>query len=86
MRISGLLNRPGHELPGVSGLAKVDRRADALVRRVGPGDIAVLDQVDLDRRTADALVAAGVAGVVNAAPSISGRFPNLGPEILVAAG
>ncbi|MGH3900068.1 MAG: putative cytokinetic ring protein SteA [Pseudonocardiaceae bacterium] len=86
MRISGLLNRPGRELPGVTGLARVDRRADALVRRVGPGDIAVLDQVDLDRRTADALVAAGVAGVVNAAPSISGRFPNLGPEILVRAG
>ncbi len=86
MRISGLLNRTGRELPGVTGSARVDRRADALVRRVGPGDIAVLDQVDLDRRTADALVAAGVAGVVNAAPSISGRFPNLGPEILVAAG
>ena len=86
MKISGLLNRLGRELPGVTGLARTDRRTDALVRRVGPGDIAVLDQVDLDRRTADALVAAGVAGVVNAAPSISGRFPNLGPEILVAAG
>ena len=36
--------------------------------------------------TADALVAAGVAVVVNACPSISGRFPNLGPEILVDAG
>ncbi len=86
MKISGLLNRSGRELPGVTGLARVDRRADAVVRRVGPGDIAVFDQVDLDRRTADALVAAGVAGIVNAAPSISGRFPNLGPEIIVAAG
>jgi uncharacterized membrane-anchored protein len=46
----------------------------------------VLDQVDLDRATADALVAAEVGAVVNAAPSISGRFPNLGPEILVDAG
>jgi uncharacterized membrane-anchored protein len=64
----------------------VDRRADALARRVGRGDIAVFDQVDLDRRTADALVAAGVTAVVNAAPSISGRFPNLGPEILLSAG
>ena len=67
-------------------MAKVDRRADALARRVGRGDIAVFDQVDLDRRTADALVAAGVAAVINAAPSISGRFPNLGPEILITAG
>ncbi|MGH3825861.1 MAG: putative cytokinetic ring protein SteA, partial [Pseudonocardiaceae bacterium] len=86
MKISGLLSRPGHELPGVTGLARVDRHAEALALRVGRGDIAVFDQVDLDRRTADALVAAGVAGVVNAAPSISGRFPNLGPEILIAAG
>jgi uncharacterized membrane-anchored protein len=86
MKISGLLSRSGAELPGVTGLARVDRRADALARRVGAGDIAVFDQVDLDRRTADALVAAGVSAVVNAAPSISGRFPNLGPEILVSAG
>jgi uncharacterized membrane-anchored protein len=86
MKISGLLSRSGRELPGVTGLARVDRRADALARRVGVGDIAVFDQVDLDRRTADALVAAGVSAVVNAAPSISGRFPNLGPEILVSAG
>jgi uncharacterized membrane-anchored protein len=86
MKLSGLLSRSGRELPGLTGLAKVDRHAEALARRVGRGDIAVFDQVDLDRRTADALVAAGVAGVVNAAPSISGRFPNLGPEILVAAG
>ena len=85
MRISGLLGRSGAPPPGTIGVARVDRRIDALLRRIGPGDIAVLDQVDLDRRTADALVAAEVRGVVNAAPSISGRFPNLGPEILVGA-
>jgi uncharacterized membrane-anchored protein len=54
------------------------------LRRVGPGDIAVLDILDLDRVTADALVDAGVVGVVNASPSISGRYPNLGPEVLLA--
>lgn len=86
MKLSGLLTRSGEAPPGTTGVARVDRRVDALLRRVGPGDIAVLDQVDLDRRTADALVAASVAGVVNAAPSISGRFPNLGPEILIGAG
>jgi uncharacterized membrane-anchored protein len=35
---------------------------------------------------AEGLVDAGVAAVVNAAPSISGRYPNLGPFILVQAG
>jgi uncharacterized membrane-anchored protein len=53
---------------------------------VGPGDIVVIDALDLDRITADALVEAQVAAVVNASPSISGRYPNLGPEVLVANG
>ncbi|HEV2778650.1 MAG TPA: putative cytokinetic ring protein SteA [Actinophytocola sp.] len=86
MKLSGLLARTDKSLPGVVGVARVGRRTEALLRRLGPGDIAVLDQVDLDRATADALIAAEVAGVVNAPPSISGRFPNLGPEMLVGAG
>ena len=86
VKLSGLLHRTRSELPGVSGVARVDRHTGALLRRLRPGDVAVLDQVDLDRATADALVAAAVVAVVNAAPSISGRFPNLGPQILVDAG
>jgi len=86
MKLSGLLHRTRSELPGVSGVARVDRHTGALLRRLRPGDVVVLDQLDLDRATADALVAADVAAVVNAAPSISGRFPNLGPRILVDAG
>jgi len=86
MKLSGLLNRSRPELPGLVGVARVDRHTDGLLRRLKAGEIAVLDQVDLDRTTADALVAAKVAAVVNASPSISGRFPNLGPEILVDAG
>ena len=31
-------------------------------------------------------LAAGVLAVVNASPSISGRYPNLGPEVVVANG
>jgi len=86
MKISGLLTRQHDVLPGVTGVARIDRNTSRLLRRVGPGDIAVLDEMDLDRATADALVTAEVAAVVNAAPSISGRYPNLGPEILVGAG
>lgn len=86
MRLTGLLSRHQRELPGVTGIARVDRRTGDLLKRIGPGDIVVLDQLDLDRRTAEALVAAEVVGVVNASPSISGRFPNLGPEILISNG
>jgi uncharacterized membrane-anchored protein len=70
----------------VVGTARVDRRSVAALRRVGRGDVAVLDEVDLDRALAEALVNAGVAAVVNAAPFISGRYPNLGPEVLARAG
>ena len=54
--------------------------------RIEPGDVAVINHEDLDRVAAEALVRAGVAAVVNAASSISGRYPNLGPKILEEAG
>jgi uncharacterized membrane-anchored protein len=78
--------RASHRLPGVVGPARLDRRTQQLTRRVEPGEIAVVDHVDLDRVSADALVTRRVAAVVNASPSTSGRYPNLGPEILLAAG
>jgi uncharacterized membrane-anchored protein len=86
MKMSALLSRSSASRPGVVGTAQVDRDLERLLRRVGPGDIVVLDARDLDRVTADALVDAGVAAVINASPSISGRYPNLGPEVLVANG
>lgn len=73
-------------LPGVHGTARVDRRVAGLLPRLRPGDIAVLDVLDLDRSTAQALADAGVAAVVDASDLISGRFPNLGPELLARAG
>src|SRR5215207_3163425 len=81
-----LRRRTESPLRGVSGVVRMDRRVDTLLPRLRRGDIAVLDQVDLDRATADALVQAEVAGVVNAGRCISGRYPTLGPEILVNAG
>ncbi|MDK3254979.1 putative cytokinetic ring protein SteA [Blastococcus capsensis] len=72
--------------PGVAGTVRLDRRTKNLTKRLRPGDIAVIDHVDIDRVSADALVGCRVAGVVNAAPSTSGRYPNLGPEILINAG
>jgi uncharacterized membrane-anchored protein len=86
MKMSALLSRNASSRPGVTGTARVDRDIERLLRRVGPGDIVVFDALDLDRITADALVDADIAGVVNASPSISGRYPNLGPEVLVANG
>jgi uncharacterized membrane-anchored protein len=70
----------------VTGVVRLDRRTKNLTKRLKPGEIAVIDHVDLDRVSAEALVDCKVAAVVNVADSISGRYPNLGPEILVEAG
>lgn len=78
--------RSALDQPGIVGTARVERRTRVLLPRLRPGDIAVLDHLDLDRATAQALVDADVAAVVNASPMISGRYPNLGPEVLVDAG
>lgn len=74
------------QVDGVTGVARVGRVSARVARRVEPGDVAVLDQVDLDAATAEELVRRGVAAVVNASPSTSGRYPNLGPTVLMEAG
>src|SRR5436190_23068563 len=86
MRLPTLRRTRSAEPGTLTGTARLDRRTKRLVGRLRPGEIAVIDHVDLDRVAADSLVAAGVAGVLNAKPSVSGRYPNLGPEVLIQAG
>jgi uncharacterized membrane-anchored protein len=68
------------------GTARLDRRTKDLVKRLGPSDIAIIDHADLDRVSAEGLLATGVEVVVNASPSISGAYPNLGPLLLARGG
>src|SRR5947209_8700427 len=70
----------------VVGPARVDRRTKRLTRRLHPGDIAVIDHEDLDRVAAEELVQAQPGAVLNAARSMSGRYPNVGPLLVAAAG
>jgi uncharacterized membrane-anchored protein len=79
-------NRSSVAQPGLTGVARVDRRTRVLLPRLRPGDIAVIDQLDLDRATAQALVDARVAAVLNISPFLSGRYPALGPTLLAEAG
>ncbi len=74
------------DLPGITATARLDRRTKNLSKRLQAGEIAIIDHVDLDRMGADALVRRQVVAVVNAAVSISGRYPNLGPQLLIDAG
>jgi uncharacterized membrane-anchored protein len=68
------------------GPARVGARTKDLATHIGRGEIAIIDHRDIDRVAAESLLAAGVAGIVNADESISGRYPNGGPERIAAAG
>lgn len=70
----------------VTAVARVGHRTKDLVKRIAPGEIMVIDHADLDRVAAETIVEAEAGAVVNAAPSITGRYPNVGPLLLCAAG
>jgi uncharacterized membrane-anchored protein len=70
----------------VRGTARLGRRTKELVKRLGPGDVAVIDHRNLDRIAAEELAACGVRATLNAAPSSDGTYPNMGPLTLVRAG
>ena len=80
------MSRPTPERDTYSGVARVDRRTKALVKRIQPGEIMVIDHEDLDRVAAETIVEAQVGAVINASTSVSGRYPNLGPLLVCAAG
>ncbi len=86
IRFAHVSRGKGEALPGIVAVARVDEKTKVLVRRLEPGDIAVIDHPDLDRVSADELIACRVAAVVNASKSVTGRYPNLGPRLLLDAG
>ena len=87
-RLPALLSRRNGASPGeaIVGTARLGRRTKHLVKRLDPGDIAVIDHVNIDRIAAEELIATGARAVINAAESTNGRYPNAGPLLLVRAG
>jgi len=87
-RLPALLGRR-NETPAAAtaqGTARLGRRTKELVKRLSPGDVAVIDHVNIDRIAAEELIATGVRAVINASPSSDGRYPNAGPLLLAQAG
>jgi uncharacterized membrane-anchored protein len=68
-----------------SGPVRPGRRTKLLVKHLVRGDVALIDHEDIDRVSAEGLIAAGVAAVLNCRPSSSGTYPNMGPQLLVEA-
>ena len=89
MAVSSRSSEPeshGHDDVDVAGQARLGKRTKHLVKRLRAGEIAIIDHRDIDRVSAEDLISTGVAAVVNCAPSSSGRYPNMGPLLLVQAG
>jgi uncharacterized membrane-anchored protein len=70
----------------VAGIARLGKRTKHLVKRLRPGDVAIIDHRDLDRVSGEDLVACDVSAVINCAPSSTGRYPNMGPLLVAQAG
>jgi uncharacterized membrane-anchored protein len=88
-RLPALLGRRGGTRTSpvpIEGTARLGGRTKHLVKRLQPGDVAVIDHVNVDRIAAEELIACGVSAVVNASPSSDGKYPNAGPLMLARAG
>ncbi len=70
----------------IHGTVKLGRRTKRLVKHLGPGEVAVVDHLNIDRIAAEELIATGARAVLNASESSDGRYPNTGPLMLVRAG
>lgn len=69
-----------------TAVARLDKRTKSLVKRLGEGEVAIIDHTDVDRVSAESLIERKPCCVVNAACSVTGSYPNLGPLMMVASG
>lgn len=70
----------------IKGIVRLDKKTKNLVKRLEPGEIAIIDHADLDELAASGLVESRVKAVINVSPSVSKNYPNGGPLMLVEAG
>lgn len=75
-------------VPGVQfkGKVRIDSRTKELCKRINASEIAVIDHQDIDEVAALSLVQRKVKGVINLSPSMTGKYPNQGPKVLLSAG
>ena len=76
---------PAGGVTPVSGVVRKDRRTKELVKRLKPGDIALIDHADIDAVAAQSLIDCRPAAVIDCAPPVTGRYPNRGPSLITAA-
>lgn len=69
----------------IRGKIVIDKRTKNLVKRIKANQIAIIDHQDLDQVASKSLVEKQVKAVINLSPSISGKYPNCGPSLLLKA-
>lgn len=79
------INTPQSVKEYAEGIVRLDKTTKRLVKRLRPGEIAIIDHQDIDRISAETLIECRPSAVVNAACSITGKYPNLGPILISSA-
>lgn len=75
------------DLPGVQAVTRdLSVKSKKGFKKLGPGDIAVVDAPDISRAVAQRLIDAQVAAVVNTGEFSTGAIPNFGPQMMLDAG
>lgn len=70
----------------IKGTVKKDKKTKNLIKRLKPGDIAIIDHKDIDEIASISLIESKVKCVLNLNMSASGKYPNKGPSILIESG
>lgn len=70
----------------ITGQVKKDKITKKLIKRLKPQNIALIKHKDLDELSAISLLNSKVKCIINAEPTISGKFLNQGPKILANKG
>ncbi len=70
----------------VKGKARLDRRTKNLVQRLRKGDIAIINHDDIDEVAAKSLIEIYPQAIINALPSITGRYTTKGVFKILKAG
>ncbi|HJV46502.1 MAG TPA: putative cytokinetic ring protein SteA [Bacillota bacterium] len=67
----------------IKGTIVIDPKTKDLLKRIRPGQIAIIHHEDIDEMAARDLVTAKVKAVINTAPSITGSYMSIGANILL---
>lgn len=67
------------------GIIRKDNKTKNMIKRLKPGEIALINHKDLDEVAAMSLVEKKVKCIINVNKTISGKYPNQGPSVLLDA-